>query len=164
LHPDLRADGDATVSAKWHEVQEAYETRNLDRLETLLAVTEMERGASSRASLSQIRGAVADLHRAFRAIERSLREAKTDPAWGFSRKTCDSSMEKQIRRELEEGLSYQRRVLADLKETIEDWSRPWRPPVKKPGKRSKSPEKPKTQRRQPQFNSPRPVQTEFFAV
>jgi hypothetical protein len=23
LHPDLRADGDATVSALWHEVQEA---------------------------------------------------------------------------------------------------------------------------------------------
>ena len=163
LHPDLRADGDATVSAKWHEVQEAYEARNLDRLETLLAVTEMESGANGRASLSQIQGALADFNRALRAIQRSLREAKGDPAWGFTRNPYSSSMEKQIRRELEESLSHQRAELADLKRTIEDWSRPWRPPVKKPRKQSKSPEKPKAERPRHQFNSRRPVQTEFFA-
>jgi DnaJ domain len=164
LHPDLRADGDATVSAKWHEVQEAYEARNLDRLETLLAVTEMESGASGRASLSQIRGALADFNRALRAIQRSLREAKGDPAWGFTQNPYSSSMEKHIRRELEESLSHQRAELADLKATIEDWSRPWRPPVKKPTKQSKSPVKPKAERPKRQFNGPRPVQTEFFAI
>jgi hypothetical protein len=163
LHPDLRADGDATVSAKWHEVQEAYEARNLDRLETLLAVTEMESGASGRASLSQIRGALADFNRALRAIQRSLREAKGDPAWGFTQNPYSSSMEKHIRRELEESLSHQRAELADLKATIEDWSRPWRPPVKKPRKQSKSPEKTKAESPKHQFNSRRPVQTEFFA-
>jgi hypothetical protein len=163
LHPDLRADGDATVSAKWHEVQEAYEARNLDRLETLLAVTEMESGASGRASLSQIRGALADFNRALRAIQRSLREAKSDPAWGFTQNPFSRSMEKQIRRELEESLSHQRAELADLKATIEDWSRPWRPPVKKPRKQSKTPEKPKAETARREFNSPRPVQTEFFA-
>ena len=163
LHPDLRADGDATVSAKWHEVQEAYEARNLDRLETLLAVTEMESGASSRASLSQIRGALADFNRALRAIQRSIREAKNDPAWGFTQNPYSRSMEKQIRRELEEDLSHQRAELAYLKATIEDWSRPWRPPVKKPRKQSKSPEKPKAERPKHQTNSQRPVQTEFFA-
>jgi hypothetical protein len=163
LHPDLRADGDATVSAKWHEVQEAYEARNLDRMETLLAVTEMESGASGRASLSQIRGALADFNRALRAIQRSLREAKGDPAWGFTQNPYSSSMEKHIRRELEESLSHQRAELADLKATIEDWSRPWRPPVKKPRKQSKSPEKTKAESPKHQFNSRRPVQTEFFA-
>jgi hypothetical protein len=163
LHPDLRADGDATVSAKWHEVQEAYEARNLDRLETLLAVTEMESGASGRASLSQIRGALADFNRALRAIQRSLREAKGDPAWGFTQNPYSSSMEKHIRRELEASLSHQRAELADLKATIEDWSRPWRPPVKKPRKQSKSPEKTKAESPKHQFNSRRPVQTEFFA-
>jgi hypothetical protein len=163
LHPDLRADGDATVSAKWHEVQEAYEARNLDRLETLLAVTEMESGASGRASLSQIRGALADFNRALRAIQRSLREANGDPAWGFTQNPYSSSMEKHIRRELEASLSHQRAELADLKATIEDWSRPWRPPVKKTRKQSKSPEKTKAESPKHQFNSRRPVQTEFFA-
>ena len=163
LHPDLRADGDPTVSAIWHEVQEAYEARNLDRLETLLALTEMESGTNGQASLSQIRGALADFNRAFRAIQRSLGEAKRDPAWGFSRNPYHDPMEKRIRREMEESLSRQRRVLADLKETIDDWSRPWHPPVKKPRKQSKPPEKPKTERPKREFNKPRPVQTEFFA-
>jgi hypothetical protein len=163
LHPDLRADGDATVSAIWHEVQEAYEARNLDRLETLLALTAMKSGTNGQASLSQIRGALADFNRAFRAIQRSLREAKRDPAWGFSRNPNHGQMEMRIRREMEESLSHQRRVLADLKGTIDDWSRPWHPPVKKPKKQSKSPEKPKGERPRHEFSKPRPVQTEFFA-
>jgi hypothetical protein len=106
---------------------------------------------------------LADFNRALRAIQRSLREAKGDPAWGFTRNPYSSSMEKQIRRELEESLSHQRAELVDLKGTIEDWSRPWRPPVKKPRKQSKLPEEPKAERPRREFNSPRPVQTEFFA-
>jgi hypothetical protein len=151
LHPDLRADGDATVSAIWHEVQEAYEARNLDRLGTLLALTEMESGTNDQASLSQIRGAFADFNRAIRAIQRSLVEAKRDPAWGFSRNSCHALMEKRIRREIEESISRQRRILADLKRTIADWSRPWHPPVKKPRKQTKSPMKPKA--KDPDTNS-----------
>jgi hypothetical protein len=162
LHPDLRADGDATVSALWHEVQEAYEARNLDRLETLLAMNELGTGSNSQASLSQIRGALADLNRAFRAIRRSLQEAKRDPAWGFSRNPCHDPMEKRIRREMEESLSHQQKVLADLKATIDDWSRPWHPPAKKPRKQFNSPEKPKVKRPGPKFNKPRPVETELF--
>jgi hypothetical protein len=162
LHPDLRADGDATVSALWHEVQEAYEARNLDRLETLLALNEMESGTNSQASLSQIRGALADFNQALRAIQRSLQEAKRDPAWGFSRNTGHDPMEKRIRRELEESLSHQRRILADLKATIDDWSRPWHPPIKKPRKRSNSPEKPKVERPGSKFNKPKPAESELF--
>jgi hypothetical protein len=164
LHPDLRADGDPTVSALWHEVQEAYEARNLARLETLLALNEMGSGTNSQASLSQIRGALADLNRAFRAIQRSLQEAKRDPAWGFSRNTRHDPTEKRIRRELEESLSHQRMVLADLKVTIDDWSRPWHPPVKKPRKRSNSTEKPKVERPGPKFKKSTPAESELFPM
>lgn len=31
-HPDLRADGDAHVSALWHEVQEAYQAGSVERM------------------------------------------------------------------------------------------------------------------------------------
>jgi hypothetical protein len=164
LHPDVRADGDATVSAIWHEVQEAYEGRNLDRLETLLALTEMESGTNGgRASLSQMKGALAELNRAFRAIQRSLRKAKGDPAWGFSRDPYHGPMEKRVRRELEGSLSEQRWVLAELKRTLDDWSRPWHPPVKKPRKQSRPIEKPKAERADHKSDMPRPVQAEFFA-
>jgi len=164
LHPDVRADGDATVSAIWHEVQAAYEGRNLDRLETLLALTEMENGTNGGgASLSQMKGALAELNRAFRAIQRSLGKAKGDPAWGFSREAYHGPMEKRVRRELEESLSQQRWVLAELKRTLDDWSRPWRQPVKKPRKQSRAMEEGKGKRPENEADVPRAVQTEFFA-
>ena len=135
LHPDVRADGDAAVSAIWHEVQEAYAARDLDRMETLLALTELKSGANgSKASISQMRVALAEFNRAFRAVRRSLEEAKRDPAWGFSRNPFDGPMKERIRRALEVNLSRQRRVVAELKVIIEGWSRPWRPRVKKPRK------------------------------
>jgi hypothetical protein len=164
LHPDSRAGGDGTVSAIWHEVQEAYQARKLDRLETLLALTEMQSGANGgQASLSQMHGALEELNRAFRAIQRSLGQAKRDPAWGFTRNTYHGPMEKRIRREMEESLSQQRSALADLKRTLDQWSRPWHPPAKKPRRQSKPPAKPKAEESRHQFNVPEPVQTEFFA-
>src|SRR5437588_12761186 len=41
LHPDLRADGDATVSSLWHEVQEAYAAGDVARMELLLALSDL---------------------------------------------------------------------------------------------------------------------------
>jgi hypothetical protein len=162
LHPDLRVDGDATVSAIWHDVQEAYEALNLDRLETLLALTEMENGGNGGlSSLSQIRRALEELHRAFQAIQRSLAEAKRDPAWGFSRNPYHGPLESRIRRELEESLDEQRWELADLKHLIDDWSRPWHPPVNKPRKQTK-PGKTRVRPPGPESNIREPVQSEFW--
>ena len=161
LHPDLRADGDPTVSAIWHEVQAAYEERNLDRLETLLALTEMESGTDgTRSSLSQMRLALVELNRAFRAIQRSLGAARRDPAWGFSRDPYHGPLEKRVRRELEESLYEQRRVLAELKQTLDEWSRP-RPASKKRNKHSGPLKNSKAGRGQP--SRPKPFQTEFFS-
>jgi len=161
LHPDLRADGDVTVSAIWHDVQEAYEARNLDRMETLLALTEIESGAEGgQASLSQIQRALGELNRALQVIQRSIQEAKRDPAWGFARNPYRGPLEKKVRRETEEILSEQRWVLADLKRTLDDWSRPWHPRPRKQGKPAKKPGNSEP-RHVP--NTPRAVQTEFFA-
>src|SRR6202020_2367124 len=46
LHPDLRADKDAEVSHFWHDVQEAYEQGNVERLEMLLALTDLQSNAA----------------------------------------------------------------------------------------------------------------------
>jgi hypothetical protein len=42
LHPDLRADGSAAVSALWHEVQEAYAATDVAHLEILLALSDIQ--------------------------------------------------------------------------------------------------------------------------
>jgi hypothetical protein len=154
LHPDLRADGDATVSAIWHDVQEAYEVRNLDRLETLLALTEMADGAGAgRASLAQMRDAVAELKRALRAVQRGLTEAKRDPAWGFSRHPYRGALEKEIRRDINRNLIEQREVLESIKCTLDDWSRRGYAPAAQPGRKSAGRGK---------SRNPAAVQTELF--
>lgn len=163
LHPDLQEDGDAQVSAVWHEVQEAYGTRNLGRLETLLALTEIRSGASGgEASLSQLQGALEELNRGLKAVQRSIREAKHDPAWRFSQTENRAPLQKRLRRELEQSIAEQRWVLADLKRTLDDWSRPWHPPAKKPKKQPQPPQMPGAERRQREPSGPKLVQTELF--
>jgi hypothetical protein len=163
LHPDTRADGDATVSALWHEVQAAYEAKNLDRLETLLALTEMENGTNGgQASLSHIRGALAEINRAIRSIQRSIGEAKRSPAWGFCRNPYHGPLEKRLRREMQEARAEQQSALAELKRILDDWSRPWHPPAKKPRQHSRPREKPKADRSSGASHMPQPLQAEFF--
>jgi hypothetical protein len=125
LHPDLRADGDATVSAIWHDVQKAYEARNLVRLEALLAVTETEPGAGAgRATLSQMREALAELRRAYSALRQGITEAMRSPAWGFSRDPYHRKLEQRMRRDMTYDLDKQREILAMTERTLDEWSRP----------------------------------------
>jgi hypothetical protein len=138
LHPDLQTD-DTKVSTIWHDVQEAYEARNLDRLETLLSLTEVQSGANGgNASLSQMLRALEELSRGVKAIQRSIREAKRDPAWRFCQAENRVLLERRIRREMEDSIAEQQWVLDGLKRTLDDWSRPWNPPAKKPKKKPNS--------------------------
>jgi hypothetical protein len=138
LHPDLQTD-DTKVSTIWHDVQEAYEARNLDRLETLLSLTEVQSGANGgNASLSQMLRALEELSRGVKAIQRSIREAKRDPAWRFCQTENRVLLERRIRREMEDSIAEQQWVLDGLKRTLDDWSRPWNPPAKKPKKKPNS--------------------------
>jgi len=52
LHPDLRADGDATVSSVWHEVQEAYAAGDVARMELLLALIDLSNAPGASTTLS----------------------------------------------------------------------------------------------------------------
>jgi hypothetical protein len=163
LHPDLRDAGDATVSGLWHDVQEAYQAQNLERLETLLALTEMQSGAGGgQATLCQMRAAVGELRKALRAMQRSIRSAKGDPAWGFSPTANHTALEKRLRRELEESISQQRWVLADLQSTLDAWSRPWSSPARRSGKQRKPRAKPRADRPGHEPFIPEPMQGDLF--
>jgi len=125
LHPDLRADGDAAVSSIWHEVQEAYGAGDLDRLETLLALTDIKSNqAGDHTSLSQMHAVLEELARNLRALQKSLRQARKDDAWNFSRSNDRTTLETNLRHKLETELEDQQRRLQDLEALIRDWSRP----------------------------------------
>lgn len=140
LHPDLRANPEEQVSVIWHEVQEAYATGNLERMETLLALTEIKTEATGgKASLSHMRAALVELRRSIRAIQASLRQARGNPAWGFSRLRDRSSLENRIRRQLEQQLSAQLQHLGSLEEMIERWKPKSKPKRRPAGKSSLRP-------------------------
>lgn len=136
LHPDTRADSDAQVSALWHEVQEAYSQGNIERLEMLLALTDMQSGATGEhTSLSQMRSVLAELRRALAALQRNLAAAKKDPAWGFSTRKNYGPLEKLVGKELQKHYASLRVRLKDLNRLIESWkSAPRR--KKKPTKKA----------------------------
>ena len=125
LHPDLRADKDAAVSALWHEVQEAYNAGNLDRLEMLLALTDIEsNNTGDHTSLFQMQSVLAELRRALNALQKSLRNARKDRAWNFARTSDHAILQSRIQRELESEEVGQKHRLADLEALLANWSRP----------------------------------------
>lgn len=123
LHPDTKADNDTAVSAIWHEVQEAYSDGNVERLEMLLAMTDLQANATGEhTSLSQMRSVLAELRRSFNALQRNLRAAKKDPAWNFCGLVDRSALEKRVRSELESRFRWHEGFLRQLDATIARWS------------------------------------------
>jgi hypothetical protein len=125
LHPDARADSDPEVSALWHEVQEAYGDGNLERLEMLLALTDIQSNTTGgHTTLSQLRAVLAELRSAFNALQRNLRAARKEPAWDFVRVKNRAALEKRLRRELESELAGREDDLSRLEALIAGWSAP----------------------------------------
>lgn len=124
LHPDTRADGDATVAEVWHEVQAAYAKGDVGRLETLLAFADVrEKRFGAHTSLGQMRAVISDLVRTLHALRRSLSEARKAPAWNFSGMPDRAGLERQTRAELTRDLFRRRAELADINRVLENWTR-----------------------------------------
>jgi hypothetical protein len=127
LHPDLRADGSATVSGLWHEVQEAYAATDIAHLEILLALSDIESDRfSDQTSVAQMRAVLAELDRAIFALEDSLRQARDEHAWNFARVGAGSDLRREVERELKANLGRRSERLSLLDQTIAAWSRPRR--------------------------------------
>lgn len=125
LHPDTRADGGPEVSALWHEVQEAYLAGQLERLEMLLALTDIRsRSLGGHTSLHQMREVLAELRHAFAALQKSLRAARKDPAWNFSRGADRTAIEARLQRRYSASLAARRRRLRECETLIARWARP----------------------------------------
>ncbi len=122
LHPDLRADGSAAVSALWHEVQEAYGASDVARMEILLALSDIEANRTADQTLSQMHAVLAELERAFRALEKSLREAEGEEAWDFARMGASADLRARVERQLKADLAGRSQRLELLTRTIVDWA------------------------------------------
>lgn len=125
LHPDLRADGNAAVSSLWHEVQEAYGSGNLERLETLLALTDIQSSQSGdHISFFQMRSVLAELERDLKALQKSLRRAKKEDAWDFTRGNTREALKTRIQRDLETKLAEMESNHTGMDALLESWAAP----------------------------------------
>ena len=122
LHPDLRADGSAAVSALWHEVQEAYAASDVARMEILLALSDIEANQMANQTVAQLYAVRTELDRALRALEKSLREAEGEDAWDFARVGPTSALRTQVERQLKSELALRTQRLDLLTRTIAEWA------------------------------------------
>jgi len=125
LHPDTRADKRPDLVAIWHEVQKAYLERDLDRLETLVALVEMREGLlGEQTSLFQARAALREMKAALRALTRSLKEARREPMWRFSLANAEERETVRVRvgLEIRGGISGMTLELAEVEKALERWS------------------------------------------
>lgn len=104
LHPDANPDHGWRERELWHEVQAAYEARDLDRLEAAAGRVEVgAQGAAHNLPLSRLARMTRDLRSAIRGLKTQIRNARTHAAWNFSACTVEGSKrEKQHRRMLEQ--------------------------------------------------------------
>lgn len=123
LHPDLRADGSAAVSALWHEVQEAYAASDVARMEILLALSVIETNRMVDQTLSQLHGVRAELGRAVRALEKSLLEAEGEDGWDFARIGPNTDLRLRVERQLKSDLAARTLRLDLFTRTIAEWAR-----------------------------------------
>jgi hypothetical protein len=122
LHPDLRADGSATVSMLWHEVQEAYAASDVARMEILLALSDIEAQRTHDQSISQMQLVLADLDRSLRALEKNLEEAEGEDAWDFARIGPTPELRLRVERQLQRDLAARTRRLELLTRTLAEWA------------------------------------------
>jgi len=124
LHPDLRADASAGVSALWHEVQEAYAASDVARMEILLALSDIESNhVGNQTSVSQMRTLFGELERALRALEKSLLEAEGEDAWNFAQTGPTSDLRSRVERQLKSELTARTMHLDVLTKTLASWAR-----------------------------------------
>ncbi len=125
LHPDTRTDQDPLVMHLWHEVQEAYAAGDVEGLETLQALTDLhEEKIGAHTAISQLRAALGEIHRALRALEKSLRAARQDPAWDFARLGPQPALQARLQRQIFVELDRVKRELAEHDALIAFWERP----------------------------------------
>lgn len=87
LHPDRHGALSEARAGLWHETQQAYQRRDIEALQGLLARCEAgDVGLGAHTSVSAIRSLIDRLTRSIRRIQKELRAAKKQTAWGYRSK------------------------------------------------------------------------------
>ncbi|HCE45437.1 MAG TPA: hypothetical protein DET40_18005 [Lentisphaeria bacterium] len=125
LHPDTGADFNDKNSGLWHEAQEAYEYKDIERLEAILAICELESGNPETAvTCSQMMEIVSHYREGVESIRNIIYcERRSGEDWGFlswNEKEKKRRLEK-LRKLMKKDLDSCRRSLEQVEARISRW-------------------------------------------
>ncbi len=127
MHPDTGAVFDERSAVLWNDAQKAYEERDLDKLEALLAIAETGgKGFSPKTSCAQILDAIGHIEEETGSLEYEIRRAKKDPAWEFSSISAEKreKLKARLAGKVSQELSQMKAQFARLQAQIAKWENP----------------------------------------
>lgn len=117
LHPDQNRNITPQEKVLWHEVQAAYDSKNLDLLESLAAIVESgDSGGYFRVqSVSGLREIFKRHEKNLRSVQKLIRQAKKQPSWNFTQTQNNPVQLRKLSQEIDREL---KEVTAELKANL----------------------------------------------
>jgi hypothetical protein len=141
LHPDVNLELDQKRKDLWQQVQDAYEAKDVERLEVLSAMNEIfDDNAKSIESVWSLKCLYDELRSGLKHLQRQINRCSKEIAWGFEKARKKPEKLKRLRKKIEMQMMDDRAELLYCIEygekQIQRWKNP--PPSRKPRPKAKS--------------------------
>lgn len=125
LHPDTgKSRNDPNSQRLWHDLQHAYAGMDVERLEILLALTDLhESGGAIRSTLYHLRKVAKEMERTVREMKSRFRDAKSSPAWTFWHSSNREKTAEKFRAAVQVRIRDAKKHIATLEEEIDFWKK-----------------------------------------
>jgi hypothetical protein len=123
LHPDTgRERSNPHIQKLWHDLQDAYAALDVERLEILLAITDLhESGSAVRSSLFHLRQVSRQLRNQLDALKLRIHQAKKSPAWTFWHAKDRKAAGEKLRAAAQKRVLKSKEELTRLEREVERW-------------------------------------------
>jgi curved DNA-binding protein CbpA len=129
LHPDKNPHLGKKHQELWHQVQEAYETKDLDRMETLSAMTDLyDNRAESTESLWSLTNLSEDLKGALRQLQKEINSCKKNLSWNFQNTRENPKKMSELHRKVSWDLEFSKTDLNEKLQYCENLIEKWKHP------------------------------------
>lgn len=157
LHPDSSGDDSPRARELWHELQEAYRTRDLEGMEAVAGRADLGmHGTAAALSVGLLRRMIRDLRDALSGMRAQVARARKDPAWNFRKRAkLLPKLEATRRKTLEHGLEQANFMLEELTRELARFE-------KRAARRAPKKTKPKPQKQKPRPARGKGGQFDFF--
>lgn len=122
LHPDIQQELTQQKREWWHQVQEAYETKDIQQLEVILTLCEIgSAGTITQTSLGLLMRVTRSLNQTLRKLKAELDMGRFHPAWQFSRRRDLVRDKKRLMFHFTKELVQLRKQLAQIEAMVKVW-------------------------------------------